>query len=77
MAHGDMLEEDAVLQDGLGRDAGPVADDGIGADLGALLDGRAFADEAGCLSIALESTENGRRAIVRAGRDWLERGSWT
>ncbi len=36
-----------------------------------------FAHEAGCLSVALESTENGRRAIVRAGRDWLERGSWT
>lgn len=36
-----------------------------------------FADEPGCLSIALESTENGRSAIVRAGRDWLERGLWT
>lgn len=35
-----------------------------------------FAHEAGCLSVALESTENGRRAIVRAGRDWLGRGSW-
>lgn len=36
-----------------------------------------FAHEAACLSIRLESTENGRRAIVSAGRDWLERGSWT
>lgn len=36
-----------------------------------------FAHEPGCLSVALESTENGRRAIVRAGRDWLERGLWT
>ncbi|MES2300494.1 MAG: tRNA (adenosine(37)-N6)-threonylcarbamoyltransferase complex ATPase subunit type 1 TsaE [Pseudomonadota bacterium] len=36
-----------------------------------------FAHEAACLSVRLESTENGRRAIVSAGRDWLERGSWT
>ncbi len=36
-----------------------------------------FAHEAGCLSIRLESTENGRRAIVSAGAGWLERGSWT
>lgn len=36
-----------------------------------------FAHEAGCLQILLESTENGRRAIVLPGRDWLERGSWT
>ncbi|CAH0496639.1 tRNA (adenosine(37)-N6)-threonylcarbamoyltransferase complex ATPase subunit type 1 TsaE [Novosphingobium sp. CECT 9465] len=36
-----------------------------------------FAHEPGCLSITLESTENGRRAIVRAGMDWLGRGSWT
>lgn len=36
-----------------------------------------FAHEPGCLSVALESTENGRRAIVRAGRDWLKRGLWT
>jgi tRNA threonylcarbamoyladenosine biosynthesis protein TsaE len=35
-----------------------------------------FDHEPGCLSVALESTENGRRAIVRAGRDWLERGLW-
>lgn len=35
-----------------------------------------FAHEPGCLSIALESTENGRRAIVTPGRDWLERGAW-
>ena len=36
-----------------------------------------FAHEPGCLSVRLESTENGRRAIVSGGRDWLERGSWT
>ncbi len=36
-----------------------------------------FAHEAACLSILLESTENGRRAIVTAGSDWLERGPWT
>lgn len=36
-----------------------------------------FAHEPGCLSIQLESTENGRRAIVTPGRDWLERGAWT
>ncbi|MBB4615828.1 tRNA (adenosine(37)-N6)-threonylcarbamoyltransferase complex ATPase subunit type 1 TsaE [Novosphingobium taihuense] len=36
-----------------------------------------FAHEPGCLSILLESTENGRRAIVTPGRDWLERGAWT
>lgn len=35
-----------------------------------------FAHEPGCLSIRLESTENGRRAIVSAGSDWLERGPW-
>ena len=36
-----------------------------------------FAHEPACLSIDLESTEKGRQAIVSAGRDWLERGSWT
>ncbi|MCX7285334.1 MAG: tRNA (adenosine(37)-N6)-threonylcarbamoyltransferase complex ATPase subunit type 1 TsaE [Novosphingobium sp.] len=36
-----------------------------------------FAHEPACLSILLESTENGRQAIVTAGSDWLERGSWT
>lgn len=36
-----------------------------------------FAHEPACLSILLESTENGRRAIVTPGRDWLERGAWT
>lgn len=36
-----------------------------------------FTHEPGCLSILFESTEKGRRAIVTAGRDWLERGSWT
>ncbi|WP_370631625.1 tRNA (adenosine(37)-N6)-threonylcarbamoyltransferase complex ATPase subunit type 1 TsaE [Novosphingobium sp. FKTRR1] len=35
-----------------------------------------FAHEAGCLSICMESDENGRRAIVEPGQDWLERGSW-
>ncbi|MGV3511838.1 MAG: tRNA (adenosine(37)-N6)-threonylcarbamoyltransferase complex ATPase subunit type 1 TsaE [Novosphingobium sp.] len=35
-----------------------------------------FAHEPGCLSISLESTENGRRAIVSPGEDWLERGPW-
>jgi tRNA threonylcarbamoyladenosine biosynthesis protein TsaE len=32
-----------------------------------------FAHEAGCLTITLESAEQGRIAIVEAGRDWLER----
>lgn len=36
-----------------------------------------FAHEPGCLSVRLESTENGRRAIVSAGAEWLERGPWT
>ena len=36
-----------------------------------------FAHEPGCLSIMLESTEKGRRAIVTPGFDWLERGAWT
>jgi tRNA threonylcarbamoyladenosine biosynthesis protein TsaE len=36
-----------------------------------------FGHEPGCLSITLESTENARRAIVRAGTDWLERGAWS
>ncbi|KHS48466.1 MULTISPECIES: tRNA (adenosine(37)-N6)-threonylcarbamoyltransferase complex ATPase subunit type 1 TsaE [Novosphingobium] len=36
-----------------------------------------FAHEPGCLSIVLESTENGRRAIVTPGRDWIERVPWT
>ena len=36
-----------------------------------------FADEPGCLSIALETEGNGRVAIVRPGRDWLGRGEWT
>ena len=35
-----------------------------------------FADEPGCLSIRLEISGGGRVAIVEAGRDWLERGSW-
>lgn len=36
-----------------------------------------FAHEPGCLSIALEMEGNARRAIVRPGFDWLERGRWT
>ncbi|MCA1661952.1 MAG: tRNA (adenosine(37)-N6)-threonylcarbamoyltransferase complex ATPase subunit type 1 TsaE [Novosphingobium sp.] len=36
-----------------------------------------FAHEPGCLSIGLEIVRNGRAAIVRPGRDWLERGGWT
>lgn len=36
-----------------------------------------FADEPGCLAITLEIAGNGRRAIVRPGSDWLERGGWT
>ena len=36
-----------------------------------------FGNEPGCLSIALEAAENGRRAIVTPGRDWLGRGLWT
>jgi tRNA threonylcarbamoyladenosine biosynthesis protein TsaE len=35
-----------------------------------------FAHEGGCLSILIETSENGRRAIVEPGRDWLERGAW-
>lgn len=36
-----------------------------------------FETEPGCLSIALETEGNARHAIVRPGRDWLERGAWT
>ena len=36
-----------------------------------------FGDEPGCLSVALEAAENGRRAIVSPGADWLGRGPWT
>ena len=36
-----------------------------------------FADEPGCLSIALEVEGNRRTAIVRPGADWLGRGGWT
>ena len=32
-----------------------------------------FAHEPGCLSIALEAADGGRRAIVEPGRDWLGR----
>ena len=36
-----------------------------------------FDNEPGCLSVALEAAENGRRAIVTPGTDWLGRGAWT
>ena len=36
-----------------------------------------FSNEPGCLAIALEAAENGRRAIVTPGRDWLGRELWT
>nr|WP_255453603.1 tRNA (adenosine(37)-N6)-threonylcarbamoyltransferase complex ATPase subunit type 1 TsaE [Novosphingobium sp. Gsoil 351] len=36
-----------------------------------------FADEPGCLGVALEIVGNGRAAIVQPGRDWLERGAWS
>lgn len=32
-----------------------------------------FADEPGCLSIALAPADQGRTAIVEGGRDWLQR----
>ena len=32
-----------------------------------------FAHEPGCLSIALEFADEGRRAVVQAGKDWLGR----
>jgi tRNA threonylcarbamoyladenosine biosynthesis protein TsaE len=32
-----------------------------------------FAHEAGCLSIALEIVDGGRKAIVEGGADWLGR----
>ena len=32
-----------------------------------------FAHEAGCLQIALEIADDGRKAIVTPGKDWLER----
>lgn len=35
-----------------------------------------FAHEGGCLSILIETSENGRWAIVEPGSDWLERGPW-
>ena len=35
-----------------------------------------FAHEAACLSIELESADEGRRAIVLPGADWLGRASW-
>lgn len=36
-----------------------------------------FDGDPGRLAIALESTGNGRAAIVRPGPLWLERGGWT
>lgn len=35
-----------------------------------------FAQEAGCLAITLETADDGRRAIVEPGADWLGRASW-
>lgn len=35
-----------------------------------------FAHEPGCLSIALESADEGRVALVSAGADWLGREAW-
>jgi tRNA threonylcarbamoyladenosine biosynthesis protein TsaE len=35
-----------------------------------------FAEEPGCLSIALEIADEGREAIVKAGKDWLGRLPW-
>ena len=36
-----------------------------------------FAHEPGCLTIRMETWENGRRAIVEPGRLWQERRLWT
>jgi tRNA threonylcarbamoyladenosine biosynthesis protein TsaE len=36
-----------------------------------------FANERGCLAIAIESAETGRIAIVEAGADWLGREPWS
>ena len=36
-----------------------------------------FAHEPACLAIALEIAEEGRRALVDAGADWVGRGQWT
>ncbi|MEY4720333.1 MAG: tRNA ((37)-N6)-threonylcarbamoyltransferase complex ATPase subunit type 1 TsaE [Pseudomonadota bacterium] len=36
-----------------------------------------FGHEPGCLSILLETAEEGRQAIVEAGADWLGRLAWT
>ena len=36
-----------------------------------------FTQEPGCLSILLESADEGRIAIVEPGRDWLGRWTWT
>jgi len=36
-----------------------------------------FAHEPGCLTIRIETRDNGRRAIVEPGRLWQERISWT
>ncbi len=35
-----------------------------------------FAQEPGCLSVLLETAENGRFAIARAGQNWLGREPW-
>lgn len=36
-----------------------------------------FGHEPGCLTIRMETMDNGRRAIVEPGRLWQERLSWT
>ena len=36
-----------------------------------------FECEAACLAIALEIAEEGRRAVVKAGAEWVGRGRWT
>ncbi len=36
-----------------------------------------FGHEPGCLTIRMETLDNGRRAIVEPGRLWQERLSWT
>ncbi|MCZ8172782.1 MAG: tRNA (adenosine(37)-N6)-threonylcarbamoyltransferase complex ATPase subunit type 1 TsaE [Brevundimonas sp.] len=36
-----------------------------------------FANERGCLAIAIEYAETGRIAIVEAGADWLGREPWS
>ncbi len=71
LVHADFYRLDSPAEaDELGLD-----DYREGAVLIAEWPGRAggFAHEPGCLSIALESAGNGRRAIVEPGADWLGR----